>query len=87
MNKNGSATGLHVPKLNHLLLPWYLKQQPRRQQHEQHHRYYHRLPIRHAPSPAFPCVLFFPTYGSEQIKNPDAKRLQNEQAETGTRHP
>lgn len=37
MNQNRSTAGVHVPKLDHPALPWYLKQQPWSQQHKEYH--------------------------------------------------
>ncbi|RRT82711.1 hypothetical protein B296_00004595 [Ensete ventricosum] len=51
VDEYGDAAGVEVGELHHPpALPWYLEQQPRRQQHEQHHRYHHRPPIRHPRS-------------------------------------
>ncbi|PON77272.1 hypothetical protein PanWU01x14_028910 [Parasponia andersonii] len=47
VDEYGSATCLHVAKLDHSASGWNLKQQTWAQQHEQHHRYDHWTPIRH----------------------------------------
>lgn len=49
VDKDGSRTGLHVPKLHNSAFGRQLEQQPWRQQHKKQCGYYYRPPIRHVP--------------------------------------
>lgn len=58
MDQDRSTACLHVPKLDQPPSRWYLKQQPRTQQHKQHHCYYHWPPVRHITLSALKTEAF-----------------------------